>query len=571
MSAWNDTLETSEIFRLLEAGQGLLPCHGYSWPQSEDTVLPLLYKSTAAIDRSVLGSEDGSPRLKLEPVSTSLYTPNPSQTKYKGQPIENMASSDEFKKEPPTAFRNERGPASRQCHHLDRACSKSSSTDGDNAASYLIPKLHPYFCPSNTWGGGFWPPDSMLGSAWEDHYAARISSGPVESTQPSHPFVNSSQSSPSRAPSLASSVSTLKSDKLSPGTGSQQHSQLLQPKWSRTSPFPSRMQSQLSNSTLSDRPSGVIDSLRLSPEHYFEEDRELSYCDSSISSDNLDSTSSIQVFSETPTSSLSSLDDTLPIDPETGHYNFDANLFTPSFDPFHSDDGRLGNESSTASEWPQRILGLNPGTNVVIDVIDEASASMIISNQEMSEALTQLFPCDKEEMSSHLNVWKMPSEEDLTDQKATKQPPVKKTAHSMIKKRYRTNLNDKIAALRDSVPSLRVMSHPEEYADLTRLSSFAKQHISTTSPESSSSPGKIGQNMHRVMASSSKRSPQLGPDFEAGRRGHLEMAFDSGINVSKSIYHEGMSFAAKEGASSCGKCNLVGTQVSLSFPIQRLT
>lgn len=28
----------------------------------------------------------------------------------------------------------------------------------------------------------------------------------------------------------------------------------------------------------------------------------------------------------------------------------------------------------------------------------------------------------------------------------------------MIEKRYRTNLNDKIAALRDSVPSLRVMS-----------------------------------------------------------------------------------------------------------------
>jgi len=34
-------------------------------------------------------------------------------------------------------------------------------------------------------------------------------------------------------------------------------------------------------------------------------------------------------------------------------------------------------------------------------------------------------------------------------------PPIKKTAHNMIEKRYRTNLNDKIAALRDSVPSLR--------------------------------------------------------------------------------------------------------------------
>lgn len=37
-------------------------------------------------------------------------------------------------------------------------------------------------------------------------------------------------------------------------------------------------------------------------------------------------------------------------------------------------------------------------------------------------------------------------------------PPVKKTAHNMIEKRYRTNLNDKIAALRESVPSLRVIT-----------------------------------------------------------------------------------------------------------------
>jgi hypothetical protein len=35
----------------------------------------------------------------------------------------------------------------------------------------------------------------------------------------------------------------------------------------------------------------------------------------------------------------------------------------------------------------------------------------------------------------------------------------KKTTHNMIEKRYRNNLNDKIAALRDSVPALRVMVH----------------------------------------------------------------------------------------------------------------
>ncbi|RDI76400.1 hypothetical protein Vi05172_g13620 [Venturia inaequalis] len=49
--------------------------------------------------------------------------------------------------------------------------------------------------------------------------------------------------------------------------------------------------------------------------------------------------------------------------------------------------------------------------------------------------------------------------DDASD-KSGKHQPVKKTAHNMIEKRYRTNLNDKIAALRDSVPSLRVMSRP---------------------------------------------------------------------------------------------------------------
>lgn len=45
--------------------------------------------------------------------------------------------------------------------------------------------------------------------------------------------------------------------------------------------------------------------------------------------------------------------------------------------------------------------------------------------------------------------------------------PVKKTAHNMIEKRYRTNINDKIAALRDSVPSLRIMTKSAKGEDTT--------------------------------------------------------------------------------------------------------
>jgi hypothetical protein len=50
-----------------------------------------------------------------------------------------------------------------------------------------------------------------------------------------------------------------------------------------------------------------------------------------------------------------------------------------------------------------------------------------------------------------------PNESSNTNGNGTRKQP-KKTAHNMIEKRYRTNLNDKIAALRDSVPSLRVMA-----------------------------------------------------------------------------------------------------------------
>jgi len=72
----------------------------------------------------------------------------------------------------------------------------------------------------------------------------------------------------------------------------------------------------------------------------------------------------------------------------------------------------------------------------------------------------------------------------------TRHPPVKKTAHNMIEKRYRTNLNDKIAALRDSVPSLRVMSKKnargeeihEDLQGLTPAHKLNKVNILPTNP-----------------------------------------------------------------------------------------
>lgn len=62
---------------------------------------------------------------------------------------------------------------------------------------------------------------------------------------------------------------------------------------------------------------------------------------------------------------------------------------------------------------------------------------------------------------------KSSADEDDMDDEDDEDHPIKKTAHNMIEKRYRTNLNDKIAALRDSVPSLRVLSKSARGEDTT--------------------------------------------------------------------------------------------------------
>jgi len=61
--------------------------------------------------------------------------------------------------------------------------------------------------------------------------------------------------------------------------------------------------------------------------------------------------------------------------------------------------------------------------------------------------------------------------------------PQKKTSHNVIEKRYRTNLNDKIVELRDSVPSLRAMSRTDginqDTEDLKGLTPAHKLNKST--------------------------------------------------------------------------------------------
>lgn len=61
-------------------------------------------------------------------------------------------------------------------------------------------------------------------------------------------------------------------------------------------------------------------------------------------------------------------------------------------------------------------------------------------------------------------------------------PPVKKTSHNVIEKRYRNNLNDKIVELRNSVPSLRAMGRAnggKESEDLEGLTPAHKLNKAT--------------------------------------------------------------------------------------------
>lgn len=62
---------------------------------------------------------------------------------------------------------------------------------------------------------------------------------------------------------------------------------------------------------------------------------------------------------------------------------------------------------------------------------------------------------------------KMSEDDDEDEDEDDDGKPVKKTSHNMIEKRYRNNLNDKIAALRDAVPSLRIMSKSARGEDTT--------------------------------------------------------------------------------------------------------
>jgi hypothetical protein len=65
---------------------------------------------------------------------------------------------------------------------------------------------------------------------------------------------------------------------------------------------------------------------------------------------------------------------------------------------------------------------------------------------------------------------------DENSQEDGDEPPVKKTSHNVIEKRYRNNLNDKIVELRNSVPSLRAMGKGNGGDDSEDLEGLTPAH-----------------------------------------------------------------------------------------------
>jgi hypothetical protein len=84
-----------------------------------------------------------------------------------------------------------------------------------------------------------------------------------------------------------------------------------------------------------------------------------------------------------------------------------------------------------------------------------------VASSPEAGVLTQLGKASRKRKATATDLDDDDDDDDEIDQ------PVKKTAHNMIEKRYRNNLNDKIAALRDSVPSLRIMSKSARGEDTT--------------------------------------------------------------------------------------------------------
>ncbi|KAI5455957.1 hypothetical protein BGZ63DRAFT_367772 [Mariannaea sp. PMI_226] len=118
--------------------------------------------------------------------------------------------------------------------------------------------------------------------------------------------------------------------------------------------------------------------------------------------------------------------------------------------------GRVGlNDIDTQPLFQTPMSSISPHSHLQSMMADTTSNPMPTGPNAIKDARNR-YPSRKRKSSGSASSRSSPSPPPASRRHCS---PPKKTAHNMIEKRYRTNLNDKIAALRDSVPALRVMVH----------------------------------------------------------------------------------------------------------------
>lgn len=136
--------------------------------------------------------------------------------------------------------------------------------------------------------------------------------------------------------------------------------------------------------------------------------------------------------------------------------------------PYHS----AGTDSSSGE----------PGTSPEDEYTYNDTGFQAASNQDASVKQEPSSPIDRSDKKGRQSK-KLSSHKLLNEGKSSKvtKPKKEKTSHNMIEKRYRTNINDKILALRDCVPSLRcvVTGGPRPAEDLEGLTPASKLNKAT--------------------------------------------------------------------------------------------
>lgn len=108
-----------------------------------------------------------------------------------------------------------------------------------------------------------------------------------------------------------------------------------------------------------------------------------------------------------------------------------------------------------------------PTTNNLSCPSPKSAAASPDSTSSGQEKAALSSPDTTEPSKTNTRKRKSSADDEDDDDDEEDEQPVKKTAHNMIEKRYRNNLNEKIAALRDSVPSLRIMCKSARGEDTT--------------------------------------------------------------------------------------------------------